>query len=93
MKNKKKWWLILALLVLAALLGVLFPSGMVIQDYSLISWRYCLDVNCNSFGFADDSRSCFFLWRNDTFPSYYIYYVAKLYCYGDSKCFMGCCCL
>lgn len=36
MKNKKKWWLILSLLILAALMGVIFPSTMAKQDYSLI---------------------------------------------------------
>jgi Amt family ammonium transporter len=35
MKTTKKWWLILALLVLAALLGILIPSyGVVEQDFS-----------------------------------------------------------
>ncbi|QGY43005.1 ammonium transporter [Maribellus comscasis] len=34
MKNKVSWWLILGLLVIAALLGVVIPTGMGEQDYS-----------------------------------------------------------
>ncbi len=34
MKNKLSWWLILALLVIAALLGVVIPSGLGGQNYS-----------------------------------------------------------
>jgi Amt family ammonium transporter len=34
MKSTKRWWLILALLVIAAFLGVIIPSGLGEQDYS-----------------------------------------------------------
>ena len=34
MKSTKRWWLILALLVIAALLGVVIPLGLEDQDYS-----------------------------------------------------------
>ncbi len=34
MKNKVRWWLILAILVFAALLGVVIPSGLGEQNYS-----------------------------------------------------------
>ena len=34
MKSKKRWWLILALLVIAGFLGVFIPSGAGNQDYS-----------------------------------------------------------
>ncbi|MCG6187160.1 ammonium transporter [Maribellus maritimus] len=34
MKNKVSWWLILSLLVIAALLGVVIPTGVGEQDYS-----------------------------------------------------------
>lgn len=34
MKNRKKWWLILAVLITAAILGIVFPSGNVVQNYT-----------------------------------------------------------
>ena len=37
MKNKKKWWLILALLIITAFLGVVLPLGPGEQDYSLLN--------------------------------------------------------
>ena len=34
MKNSSNWWLLLALLIVVALLGVIIPTGMTEQDYS-----------------------------------------------------------
>lgn len=34
MKNRRSWWLILALLVIVAILGIIIPSGLGDQDYS-----------------------------------------------------------
>ena len=90
MKSTKRWWLILALLVIAALLGIFIPSGAGEQDYSnLVPGDTAWMLTATAMVLLMTPGIGLFLWWYDAIPKYYFNNAAKFYCNGHCKCTLG----